>query len=451
VPLVEPKLRIGVLGTVARLGFSFWLLAGYALPGTVWERLSLSNFLSLSQEYVPAVVWHGVVSAFSILLLAYYRYVVAKRVQRVHEMAANRRLGAVFLWWLTAIYVSVYVVAPFIHHEDRSDIDQETKVLLAVAVGLSLGVVCEGAAAVAGVIAMLCSLQAVYALASAISQRGSLLSGTVHRAGGTFGHPAGVYTEMLFALPLAISLALSARNRLLLIIWSTFAVLLIFALLLTWYRAGVLAGSAEVVMLMCWLKKSTRSLLLTVLVCLLAIFVTYGMRMSGVANQTSITGSNSGRMQLWSQGLTQFLMHPLTGVGVTRARYRVMYANAAPSVEYYPEPKSLPIQWLNEMGVGGGLLLIAFVVAVRNTCKASMSAIGAGIGSAWLGLMIAGIFDTPFGTADRVAPTAIAGALIGATMLIGRQAANYERPSLPPCPLPTSNFQPDNGNVGRNA
>jgi hypothetical protein len=82
------------------------------------------------------------------------------------------------------------------------------------------------------------------------------------------------------------------------------------------------------------------------------------------------------------------------------------------------DPKNIPMDWLDEMGVSGGVLLVLLIITIRNIIRRDTSVYAIAIGASWLSVIVAGQFDTVFGSAYRGYANSLIGALLGTTLLL---------------------------------
>ena len=388
-----------------------WLLAGYLVPGTIWARYSASNYIDLVQLANPSFNWHAIASAVGLGSLA------CLALTRLRMLRNS-------LWWIVCLYIGVYAFTPWLYGFDRITAEPETSVLACTVVGLLAAILVDDAELICLVVGFLCTVQACYAISDAIWRDNSILSGGLLRSGGTFGHPEPVYVEMLFGAPIAIVAALtigrSIPHRL---FWTASACAQVIALILTWYRGGVVALAVALIWLSLKVGRDKRKTIYVALSCLIVVALTFFARVDGPRNHVSTVGSNRGHIMLVRDGLHHFEQHWLTGVGLCQPIDLILVDPAVklPPNSYY-DPQNLLLEWLDDMGIGGGLLLLAFIFAVCVEVGRDRTNVAYGIGAGWLGIMIAGVSNTPFGIPGEASGSVISGALLGAVLMLGNSS-----------------------------
>jgi O-antigen ligase len=173
--------------------------------------------------------------------------------------------------------------------------------------------------------------------------------------------------------------------------------------------------------------KSTTLVVGIVMVCLMALVL--AVRVAGPVNRASSNRSVHGRVLLWKEGLGLFEKHWLTGVGVGSLELHITVptTGGAETADTESEPKNLVLFWLDEMGLSGGLFLIAFIVLIAKVLQNKTSTLTLGISAAWIVLLVASLVDTPFGTAGRYYGNAVVGSLLGATLMCSGQSLKSHR------------------------
>lgn len=392
-----------------------WLMAGFVLPNTPPGQVSVAScFPDASKGPVSVFAVSTAVGVFLVVWLL------------LKPSAPSQ--PAVLLWWLTLIYAASITAFAFL--QIKTPTANSAFLLLATfAAGLTFARVCGGSRPTARVLCVLGTVQACCTIYGRLGERTAFVVPEVLRAGGTFGHPMGVYTVMLFCLPPTVALAVAGRTRAEKIVWAVTSALMFTALILTWYRGGLLAVSVGLI----WLygrtaRRKWPALLLggaLAVVLLTAVYV----RSAGRLHALGSDGPLQSRYVLWREGWQSLEAHWPTGVGVT-GLHLPMHSDddGIPADQMYPDPHNLPLFWLDEMGVGGGLLFLAFLVCIGGVVRRSDVPLAVGLGAAWLALLVAGMFDTPFGlgTKERAFANALSGALLGATLLLARPEREEE-------------------------
>jgi O-antigen ligase len=194
---------------------------------------------------------------------------------------------------------------------------------------------------------------------------------------------------------------------------------------MSWSRGGIIAAGCALLLMAILAKSPLRAVLACALTLAALGCAAHFVRSSGERNGVSVAGANQARLRQWKGGLNAFITHPLIGVGVGDYAQQVVTERGSTStVNVVEDPKNLIVSWLAERGVIGGILFVLFscaiVTAVRQTAP---STFGAAIAAAWVGLLVAGMVDTPFGPASRPLGNCCFGLLIGCTGLLHRKCA----------------------------
>jgi hypothetical protein len=385
---------------------SYWLLGGYLLPFTIWQRLSVVTVMNwLREVMLPSA---NLFVVLGILTWATLRLICQSEWRLWHKLLVAA----------TSIYACVYGIDRLISSHVTHALDP-VMVPTALVMGLAAASCCRSALDICTVVSKLAIYQVICAVLQAFLGKHLLWSGSVARLGGTGGQPLLLYPIILLALPLVFSIASLQKVQWRQWMWHFWAILMCLALLFTWERGAVIAVTISGSWY-CWaLSRSKKSLVLAISVLVACCFFTFWIRSSGAKNHDSLARSNSGHVFVTRLGWDSFLRHPLTGVGAGQLALPVQVAHAGKErTIYYNECENLPIQWLAEMGIGGGLLLVLFASCLYGILAQSKDKLAIAISASWVGLLVAGFFDMPFGYDLRLPSTALVGALIGASMMI---------------------------------
>jgi len=389
---------------------SSWLLAYYAIPNTIFARISPGGIVMELNE-TRAATQVGVAS----LLL----FVVAI----VLTMAASRRTSAESkcppLWLLTLAFV-VPLVAVCMEKPASTHRVEAISILTAISVGLLAAWLPRGRCIAA--LSIVAATQAAFAIIYQREQVNQLLSGTIHRAGGTFNQPNHLYTLMIVALPFSMAGALTSRGAFKQFAYLAAASAELTALILSYSRAGIVAAAISLAILACSVMpgRIIRSIIAVILLTVCTIVIT--VRTYGPVNAISARGANMARLRQWDAGWKAFAAHPITGVGVSNFTLQVEQKSTEGAiVNVVNEPKSIFISWLAERGLAGGALFAMFVISIVIAVRwSSPSIIGAAIAAAWISLLAAGMVDTLIGPANRYVGNCVFGMLIGMTSMLRR-------------------------------
>lgn len=405
-----------LLDTSLRVIIAVWLMVGFVLPNTPLGQVSVAS--CLPDALAGPVPVFAVSTAAGVCLVVWLL---------LKPLVPSR--PAALLWWLTLTYAASITAFAFLQRKTPVAANSAFLLLATFAAGLTFARVCGGPKLTARVLCGLGTVQACCTVYDRFWVQTRWASPEVLRAGGTFGHPTGVYTVMLFCLPPAVALAVAGRTRSEKIVWAFASVLMFMALILTWYRGGLLAAAVGLMWLYGRTARRKKPALLLGGALVLVLFTAVYVRSAGRLHALGSDGTLQSRYVLWQEGWHLLETHWPAGVGVT-GLHLPMHSDddGVPADQVYPDPHNLPLFWLDEMGVGGGLLFLAFLMCIAGIVRRSDAPLAVGLGAAWLAVLVAGMFDTPFGlgTKDRAFANALSGALLGATLLLARPERGKE-------------------------
>lgn len=368
-----------------------WLIVGYVLPQTAWEKAS---FYALVRRSLPdaqpelALALAGVL--FGAAWLSFAR-------------TASREGWAQLLWLLMGAYASGYLFDPIGRGYSGVGYLRCAFVLVAFTTGL----VCARLLSVRELmvcVVFLASLQAGYAVWYFFSGKEVFFTHQVARAGGTFGTPVHVYTLMLIALPMSLSLVRKARGggwRALL--WASI-VLMMAALWLTYSRSAWLAMSI-VLPLAVWALWRNRRLAIAIALCMCLAFAgMYILRLAGSPQLKDTTAQ--ARVDVWRMGWQVFRQNWLWGVGADNVRlyYTSTWRGYAVST-WYGAPENQILLWMCERGIWGGILAGLLVMALWQRLQRLSATRRWGLGGALLAIGILGMFQSVFGRLEESVET----------------------------------------------
>ena len=397
---------IGLIVGAQLWAVGVWLLLGYVFP--VGQLYSADVVFPLFRYGVTTSRAGAVVLVLLCpLAWASFRFGIA------------RSRAAQVLWAAGLCYVAA-CVGTYLALAARGQSTERSALLLwALTSGLLAARLCVTPTRTAKVMCALGSAQSLYALFSLFTGHHPFVSGSVTRAGGTFQDPAALYPTLLLCLPLAVALALERGPVVLRLLWAGASLVLFAGLVATWYRGGIIGATAGLTWLAYRLTNRRRPAVLTSLALGVVALWTCSSRIAGAANQASSDGSLQGRYRVWDGALELFRRHALTGVGVSSVNIPTSVGPAGRMVPLtFIHCHDLLLNWLVEMGIGGGVLFVVFVVAISRLVRQAATPMALGIGASWIALLLAGIVDVPFGvcTPQYVHNCALAAALLGATV-----------------------------------
>jgi hypothetical protein len=399
-------------------GIATWVLSYYLVPYTALARTSPGQLLLDFSIQRPR-------SIGSIGIAAFAAVTVATMAKTSSRQAPSRHF--IPFWILAAVLFIPFILTLF-SGVSTLLYENVAAIIAAVVTGIFVTQI-AGAEITTLAVACLGLLQSAFTIYYARNGINEIQSGDVMRAGGTLNQPDQLYTFMIVAFPLTLMAARRTNNTLLRFFLVLAAAGQFACCMLTWFRGGILGLAASLLFLI-WHQTRSRKMLAiaTVLAAGLCILVSHH-RSSGDTNVASVTRSDAGHMLLWKKGVELVESAPLTGSGVGGVEITTTTPTRDPSnplTQINSEPKNLFLFYLCEMGIGGGILFIAFSKTTYEILDAALRRIGenglaVGVGASWIGLLVAGVVDTPFGPPERYAGNCLFGLLIGmtATLVMG--------------------------------
>jgi hypothetical protein len=246
------------------------------------------------------------------------------------------------------------------------------------------------------------------------------ISGDVLRASGTYTGPASLYRVLVPTLPLCVGLVFCARNEVSKCTWTYIAVLVALALILTWYRGGIVAASLAMLFFVIRLRLEPRWIVFLVLVSMGLIGSTFGLRVHNEQSALSARRSAASRVFQAQMGWREFICHPIFGIGRGAATISVKVGvGNDTSIARMPGPPNQLLFALAEGGIFEALLLLVFFVVCLRITSRMHSPLGWGLTASWIGIAFCGITDIAFGATSSIfCPiNCVIGILTGATLL----------------------------------
>lgn len=391
--------------SVGQWVLALWLMAGYALPHTIWQKVSFNALvwrLLPDSEPLRALMVAG--SLFTVAWLSFAR-------PALHDRWAQ------LLWLLLGALASSYLFDPLGRGYNRVEYLRCAFVLVMLAVGMVCARMLSARELMVCVV-LLASVQAAYTGWYFVSGRGLFYTHSVARAGGTFGTPVHVYALMLIALPMSLSLVRDARDAIWRILLWACVMLMMGALWLTYSRSAWLAMSI-VLPLTVWALWQNQRLAVVVAVCMCLAFAgMYILRVTGNPDLKDTTAQ--ARVDVWRMGWQVFRRNWLWGVGADNVRlyYTSTWRGYAVST-WYGAPENQLLLWLCERGIWGGVLAGMLVVAVWQRLLRLSLALRWGLGGALLAIGILGMFQSVFGRVEEGMETVLVCAVWSTTLREG--------------------------------
>lgn len=399
--LSPPLTRAQLFFRLAAQGIALYLLAVSWLPHTLFSRFSeistLQGMLPALSPTTDAVI----IVALICLAVLLFR----KKIATI----AQKSLATAILTYLCACIVTVMSA-----QQDLLTLIRATSIATAVLIGvIAAGLMANVRSGMRLAIAVVL-VQALYTFALYMSSIGVLWSGNVPRATGTFQDTSTTATLLAAFLPLCILACLQISDQKLL--YRIVATSLLGAsLTLTWLRtsfAAVGIGTA----LIAFRARATSKLMVILIAMLVSLtLVTYAKRASGETNELATERSNESRILAWKSGLAIFSRRAISGTGIGAVDIPVVAPGPSPRTVYLPEPKSVYILLLDELGVGGGLLVIVLCASLASTFSRARGLYSEGVLGAWVVLGVLGIFDSAV-LSNRFGSNVLFGFLVGLTI-----------------------------------
>lgn len=372
---------------------AFWLLVGYTLPNTWWQRGA-----------AEVVVRHALMGAPPLTALLVSAGLFGT-VWWTFSAEARRERWASLLWLLLLVLASGYLFDPLGRGYTGAGYIRCAWVLCLLSVGLGCARLLLPAQLTA-MLVVLTLVQAVYATANFVLGSSLFYTHQLARAGGTFGTPVHVYTMMLLGLPMCLALIHRWRYHRVSVALSVSALLMLGALWLTYSRSAWLAVSVVLPAVVCalWRNKRLAAAVAVVLWALLAGM--YALRLSSSPHLGDTTAQ--ARVDIWRMGLHVFGQNWLWGVGTdnVRLRYTSTWRGYAVST-WYGAPENQLLLWLCERGIWGGLFALALIVAFVGRLRRCQPVYRWGLGGALLAMGILGIFQSMFGRLEESVETVL--------------------------------------------
>lgn len=399
---------IQLVGRASRVLIVLLFFRAYLLPNTwpVW----FDQWRNVSEHYFGLGGARGVAAAAVAL---------ATVVFGSYYPIASRRDGPFGLWLITGAWLSLTTAVILAPWSPDAIVLREGCLLLGYTGGLAAArllprvqhyiVLLVGCGALQGLIAIVCRAQGM----------DTFVSGTVIRAGGSFGSPGALFLVPVFILALAVHGVLRSPATVERTFFMFATTSLLAALVLTWERSGVAAGLVAIL----WLGRKhmhARHRLAALAVALGLLFLVFYVRSSGPINAVSSARSVRGRAALMQAGALAFRHHWFEGVGIGRLSLPVQIEiSGRPANVSLLDPHNQVLFWVAEEGMVGAVLIVSLAWFVYRTLSESGSPWRDGVAAVWLSVLIAGMFNTLFGISDFGCGNMLIGSLLGITMRVG--------------------------------
>jgi O-antigen ligase len=172
--------------------------------------------------------------------------------------------------------------------------------------------------------------------------------------GGLFDNPNDLALHLVTMFPLALALSLTARNRVMKIVYFATVFLIIGGIVVTFSRGGFLALLATGAVLLWKLVRSSRWLIPPVAAVLIVLFLAFSPGEYRTRLSTTGDESSSARLDDLKRSLFVAVRNPIFGVGMENY---ILFSNSNKSTH------NAYTQVASEMGVAAAVLYILFILA----------------------------------------------------------------------------------------
>lgn len=400
------------LESTGRFLIAAWILAYFLLPDPIRKRFPFDAMLQHWGADAPFLVL-----AFALLALC-----VGVVFLLARQSTAVRENNTLPLWLLTAFYFVPSLLTLFAYQNRATLFESVSSLLVALGSGLLCAFLCGKSGRVVLLICLFGLAQGIFTIYYQKMGISTVAPDGMQRAGGTFGNSGSVYTLMMLGVPLAVAQALQIVEAHRKAFWLLCASVMFAALILTWHWGGALAVALALTWLAAHFIRDKYSVIGigAFLLCGVVLMAQHGI--GGFSQRSPLNDAIMGNAQSWQRGLIVFENNWLAGTGIGVLSTPVTVGMPVPGIKPITigiASNSLLLRWLDELGIGGGILFLLFAVAIYQMLRRSQDEpVVLGLSAAWIALLVAGIFDTPFGTGERSCGNALVGCLLGATALL---------------------------------
>jgi len=372
---------IGVADWRHSLGYAVGvlLLLPYLLPRTWLASISPLSYIDLLHRGASTPLTLTLVAgAFTAVWLSYHSVIPA-------------RPDARRLCHLVGIYGAVFIVTAAAALRAGQSPAGPMLVLISLTVGLLAARFCGSGLRAARILCWLGALQALYALGDCARGYHILQSHSAVLAGGTLNDPESLANILLFCLPLGAALALT----------ETAAVAQFAALVGSAAMAGALVLSADIAALagallgVVWFAytfcgRNRRVAIAGFFVAAAVSTVCYAHLHQGL-NRSVAGASIRAEAQVYRRGWSDFRRNWITGSGAGGAGTRTPAGGRGDEVRIGPVSETaVPLLWIDEMGIAGGVLLILFLWSIAPLVSSGKGPDARILAAAWVAVIAAG-------------------------------------------------------------
>jgi probable O-glycosylation ligase (exosortase A-associated) len=172
--------------------------------------------------------------------------------------------------------------------------------------------------------------------------------------GGLFDNPNDLALHLVTMFPLALALSLTARNRVMKIVYFATVFLIIGGIVVTFSRGGFLALLATGAVLLWKLVRSSRWLVPPVAAVLIVLFLAFSPGEYRTRLSTTGDESSSARLDDLKRSLFVAVRNPIFGVGMENY---ILFSNSNKSTH------NAYTQVASEMGAAAAVLYVLFILA----------------------------------------------------------------------------------------
>jgi len=405
----ESDFNVTIVLTGIVVAFSAWLLAGYLLPHTIWGT---SSPVRIVTDTTMALTRTSPVtgSILLALILGCVLYLFRSRVVSRPSQSAR-------LWLLLGVYGCVFVLPGLLHRNVEAV--ASVGILLPLLVGMLVARLCSTSSSAARLFSLLAALQACYTLYYIkVGIHLNTVPG-VSRPSGTFHNSDSLIIILLVALPIAIAETVRCTTNVGRTFWSLCTTLQLAALASTGSRIGMLAVICAVSFILLRVVPRHKLLFAAGMAALgISVCVVHWKYPSP---PTLSMRPLTVRSAAWAKSLGHIKSNVWNGEGIGSFDKIQIFQipNAACTLDVPPlrEPGNAALHWMEELGLAGGVLYCLFGVTIADAVRRQDRNTATVLGAAWVALLVASLFDTPFGNFTRSSGTAMLGLLVGAAML----------------------------------
>lgn len=385
----------------------FWVLAYFLLPNSLFGHLSP----------LAGIQWLTIDGASDTSVIAFVASCIGGWALYAMTVRLNEQTLA--LWFVIGCWWIATATSVIRLHNDAEIASAGEALLGSMTIGLITARVIGKPDQIGWLLVVLAGIQASYGLSFQHQHIHDVIVGSVARQRGTFEGLNAMSTIMAISLPLAVGNIIREKDSNWLFPSVLLTSVIIAALWVASSPVAILAsGGGLVWMFWACTGRKFQCTLIAILILLAAGYLWH----SGQPPQgtTLVAQRSLESLPHWKHGISVFARNWMTGLGVGALRDTVhsgLTINGTQSVLINLEPGDSLLQWLDEMGLGGGILFCLFVATICRCIGKKRDQVSVPFGAAWLTLLLLSTARTPFGTINTLYGNVIVGLLLGATLL----------------------------------